>query len=152
MIDDRESLRDLPCVGVVVEHFRSVAEDAGFDEQVFRTDVELRLRMAGICVLENFRPSWLYLNANVLHRERDRAAAFSISLELKQEVILQSRIRSDPRNLPEDALAGATMFAPTWSVGAAGFGTVADVRDAVRDLVDKFANDWLAANPLNGKT
>ena len=47
---------------------------------------------------------------------------------------------------------GVTMFAPTWSVGAAGFGTVADVRDAVRDLVDKFANDWLAANPLNGKT
>ena len=151
IVDKRESLRDLPGVGVVVEHFRSEAEDAGFDQQVFRTDVELRLRMAGVRVLENLRPSWLYLNANVLHRERNLADAFNISLELNQEVILQSRIGSDPRNLPED-LASATMFAPTWMTGKAGFGTVADVRDAVRDLVDKFANDWLAANPLNGKT
>ena len=138
------SLKDLPGVRVVVEHFRSGAEDAGFDSQAFQTDVELKLRMAGIKVTKDPDFPELYLNVNALHRERNRNHAYGISLNLIQPVRLQSQLRSDPEKTAED------IWAITWTTGLLGFGVVADARAAVKDLVDRFVNDWLEVNPLQG--
>lgn len=144
-----QSLKDLAGVIVVVEDFRSAAEDAGFDRGTFQTDVELKLRIAGIRATDDIELPRLYLNVNVLHRERNRNGPYNTSLELIQGVLLRSQLRSEPEKTFEDALAMTTTYSTTWSAGSLGFGSVADVRDAVRDLVDMFANDWLSVNPLN---
>lgn len=150
-MNKRESLKTLPGVTVIVESFSREAADAGFDRHTFQTDVELKLRMAGISVLEteDLNPPELYVNVNVLRKGTNQLGAFSVRLALSQEAVLQSQVHSDRGN-SEDGLATATMFATTWSIGALGFGDVAYVRSAVRDLVDEFVNDWLAVNPLNG--
>ena len=145
-----DTLKDLPGVSVSVELFSSAAEDAGFDRRVFQTDVELKLRMAGIKAAEDADLPQLYLNVTTLHRERNRNAAYSILLELNQGVLLRSQLRSDPEKTFEDVLAMTTTFATTWFSGWLGIGSVTDARAAVRDLVDKFINDWLAVNPLRG--
>lgn len=149
-MDVRESLKALPGVRVVVEDFGSAAENAGFDKRAFQTDVELRLRMAGVRVLETKGNPLLYLNVNVLHRKAGEMGAFHITLELIQRAIIRSQLRSGGEGLSEDALANSTMGATTWTTGLTGFGAVADVRDATKNLVDEFANDWLAVNPPNG--
>lgn len=150
-MEDRNSLKDLPGVRVVVERFRSAAEQAGYDIRIFQTDVELKLRMAGIKVFESkdSRPPWLYLNVNTLHREIDGQRAYSCELELFQVAYLRSQLRSDPESASENALAASTVWASTWASGLLGFGSVANARDAVKNLVDEFINDWLAVNPLN---
>ena len=145
MMRQQQSLKGLPGVRVVVEEFRRAVEAAGFDSQTFQTDVELKLRMAGIKVAKDTDLPELYLNVNALHRERNTHHAYSISLRLIQPVLLQSQLRSDPEQSSEDAL-----FATTWTTGLLGLGTVADVRAALKDLVDEFVNDWLAVNPLKG--
>lgn len=147
-MNGRDTLKDLPCVEVVVQ-FRSRAGEAGFSEQPFQTDVELKLRMAGIRVATGDVGSpWLYVNVNALHRETDRLGAYSVSLELIQHALLRSQLGSDVSS-SEHALAKITTRATTWSARVLGFGDVADARDAVRDLVNDFVNDWLAVNPPN---
>ena len=149
----RDSLKDLPGVAVMVERFRTEAEQAGFDRRTFQTDVELKLRMTGIRVLEteDHGSPLLYLNVNAMHSEPNRRAPYSISLELIQDVVLQRQTPSTPEDSSEDVLEKRTTFATTWSSEVLGLGTVANARDASKDLVDTFANDWLAVNPLNGK-
>jgi len=142
----RDSLKGLPGVRVIVETFSSAAEGAGFDHRTFQTDVELKLRMAGIIATEDIFFPMLYLNVNALHRERDRNGAYNTSLELVQRVRLESQLHSDRERSSEEA--SATVAATTWSTESVGVGSVTDARAAVRDLVDKFINDWLAVNPL----
>ena len=146
-MDQRDSLKALPGVKVVIEDFERGA-DAGFDAQAFKTDVELKLRMAGISVLEDHRLPWLYVNVTVLHRKAGQRAAFSVSLQLLQEAIVRSQLHSNLESSSDSALKSATQLTPTWDSGVVGFGAVADVRAVAKDLVDKFANDWLAVNPL----
>lgn len=149
-MQQRDSLKGLPGVTVMVEGFRSAMEDAGFDRLTFQTDVELKLRMAGIKTTEDLDFPLLYLNVNAMHLEQNRRSAFGISLDLFQRVLLRSQLRSHPKKTFEDAQAMPATFATTWSNGSLGFGSVADARDSVRDLVDIFVNDWLAVNPQNG--
>ena len=152
----RDSLKDLPGVEVVVEHFSDAAGQAGFDRQAFQTDVELKLRMVGIRVFETDDQAdrivrtghgvpQLYVNVNAFHRKRGQSEPYSISLELIQDVLLRHQSPSSSEGSPE-----ASTFATTWSSRVLGLGTVARVRDVCKDLVDQFANDWLAVNPLNG--
>ena len=133
MIKDRESLKGLPRVLVVVEHFGNRAEDAGFDRQTFQTDVELKLRMAGIKVTEDPDVPRLYVNVNALHRKRNKIDGYSITLGLIQGVLLESQVKT---------------LGTTWLTGVVGIGTVDDVRTSVKNLIDMFVNDWLAANPI----
>lgn len=147
-MQQRESLKNLPGVRVLVEGFRNHAEDAGFDKQTFQTDVELKLRLAGIKVAEHLDWPWLYVNVNALHRERNRNSAYSISLELYQRVLLVSQVGSDPGKSSEGALVSSGTEATTWDRGWLGVGGVDDVRTAVKNLIDTFINDWLAVNPL----
>ena len=148
---ERESLKGLPGVRVVVERFRSSAESAGFDRQIFQTDVELRLRMAGIAASEDSDWPVLYLNVNALDRKENERGGYSIGLELIQPVLLCSQLRSDLTKTLEDAMKIATIAATTWTSGSLGFGSIVSVRDAVKDAVDRFINDWLAVNPIDGK-
>ena len=137
---ENDTLKGISGMWVLVEGFGEDDKRAGFNEQTFQTDVELKLRLAGIKVLA--KKEWfdepgapfLYLNVNPLHDQQGEHAAYSIDLALKQEVCL---VRNP----------GRCVLAPTWSVGAVGRGDLQHVRDSAKDLVDQFINAWLSVNP-----
>ena len=140
---ERATLAGLTGVRVVVEGMNLDAEKDGLAESTLQTDVELKLRQAGIRVLtreEGFAdPGFphLYLNVGTL-RIRTGFYVYCIRLELKQRVVLI-------RNL------AITSLGVTWQargiVGSVGADRLHTVRDDVRDQVDQFLNAYLAANP-----
>lgn len=99
-----------------------------------QTDVELRLRTAGIPVM-NGMPS---LNVNVFAYNRDNeCSAAYIEVELTERASLQ-------RDPSLSVLATTWHHTGLYTLGPDG---VNGLRGEVKDLVDQFANDYLAANP-----
>jgi len=138
---ERASLRGLKGVSVLIDEMSSpAAKGAGLDEVTFRTDVELKLRLAGIRVLTKSEvlsePGRPQLHIRIV---ATGTLAFSIDCELIQDVLLNR----DPKfSIP----------APTWAraevgnaSGAKAFAQYA--RDGVKDLTDQFINAYLAVNP-----
>lgn len=140
---NREILAGLQGVHVLVEDFRPEEEKYGFNKQQYKTDVELRLRQYGVKVLskkEQLQVSGhpcLYINVNPLIDEKVGDAAVSILVKLNEVVLLE-------RN------PSISTVATTWEKGMIlllGLKKLDSVRDSVRNLVDMFINDYLAANP-----
>jgi len=140
----RSSLRGLQGVEVLVEYIDQEVERDGSVWGQVQTDVELRLRKAGIRVRTKEEsgatsgyPS-LYISINA-HRFSDRPVyAYNLTVELHQAVWLARD--------PSIKAYGAT----TWSVGgieSVGQGKVRQVREHVIDFIDQFINAYLAVNP-----
>ena len=136
----RRTLKGLVGVHVIVEGFSEEQERAGFSKATFQTDVELKLRLAGIRVLssnESFDALGspvLHLVVTAIHVRAGAMDAFSVGLELFQDVRL---VRT--RELFRGAI--------TWSVGTVGHGDISFVRQAVTDELNLFINAWLSVNP-----
>src|ERR1700686_187081 len=87
---ERDSLKGLTGVYVLIEDLPNDATQAGLTTDTFRTDVELRLRRSGIKVLgreELFRTPGeprLYSNVNVLC-DRSGICAYSVSVSFQQD-------------------------------------------------------------------
>jgi hypothetical protein len=139
----RATLVGLPGVYVLVETVADEAQRDGLDTLQVRTDVEVKLRQAGIRVLS--KEEWLstagapYLYVNIQTAKNNlRLYAVSVSIDLRQDVTL----------VREPSLR---RLVATWStpgvLGTVGSHKLATVRDDVRDLVDQFINAYLAANP-----
>lgn len=141
---DEKSLQGIQGLYVLIEPLTSEVERAGLHITDIRTDVELKLQLAGIYVLTEEESSkkagspYLYVNANVmLSRESQGVFHYSISCELDQVVTLTR----DPSIIT---------FASTWNVGGVGLvgaNRLPDIRATVRDLVDQFINAYLSVNP-----
>jgi hypothetical protein len=141
---ERATLAGLTGVGVRVEPMDPDAEKDGLTTSTLQTDVELKLRQAGIRVLtatEMFGvPGYPYLYLRVATGKVDELGvlAYEIELHLIQEVRL-------PRN------PAITSWAATWratgKIGTIGSRQLPSVREYVRDIVDQFINAYLAANP-----
>jgi hypothetical protein len=138
----RESLRGLKGLEVVVEVIEPQAERLGLTRAQVQTDVELRLRKAGIRVLteeEAERQGSTYLYINITASEaRDVPGLYSylIDLSFRQRVILErdQSIRT---------------IAATWNIaskGVVGANKLRNLREIVADYIDEFINDYLAAN------
>src|SRR5207302_10274322 len=106
------------------------------------TDVELKLRQAGITVLP--RQEWLstaaapFLYVNVQAIKNTNFYAFSVEVQLRQRVTLVH----DPA-----VLILATTWSATGVIGTVGSKKLSSLRETVRDLTDQFINAYLAANP-----
>ncbi len=144
---ERKTLVGLGGVQVAIGEIGPEAERKGFARSTIQTDVELRLRQAGIPVLSKAQstatPGSPLLSVVVGvdvpdSRSSSGLCAWAVQVQLYQEVTL-GRDR------------GVATSAPTWE-GTRGFGTVgekrlSDLRGVVRDKVDEFINAYLAANP-----
>jgi hypothetical protein len=125
---------------VLVEYQKPEVERVGLTEAAIQADAELKLRLAGIRVLtRNESDATLYLDAQVYHTEL-AVWGYEVSVEVLQDVQL---IRD-----PAIVIPGAT----TWELGSVGgAGRPANipemVRNALKDLVDRFINAYLAMNP-----
>ena len=80
---------------------------------------------------------YLYLKLDALRNERNGVYSYSYRLELNQTVLLER----DPQ---------FGMLATTWlkaNMGLAGSAVAASaIREAIGDTVDRFCNDFVAAN------
>ncbi len=136
------SLRKLAGVRLVIEDLDKDTKTI-ISERQLQTDIELRLRRNGIRVLseEEWLKSpgnpYLYLNLDVVRSETTGVYSYSYRLELNQTVLLER----DPQ---------FSMLAITWLKSNGGYAgsTVAAsaIRGAIGDTVDRFCNDFLAAN------
>jgi hypothetical protein len=127
------SLAGITTLCVVIEDLPPGAVRLGLTKDTLQTDVELKLRLAGMRVIASNQEA-LYVNVNTTAD----SAAVNASIEVLQPMAL---VRA-----PRIVLGAAT----TWSIGKlATFHTAGQVRDLVKDEVDTFLNDWLTVNPKN---
>ena len=135
----RSSLKGLNGVYVTVEDLQPDAEKAGLTKSSIQTDVELKLRMAGIPVLKGSRTPFLYvaLNSIELSQFGEGIVAYNINVELNQDVYLAR----DPN---------VHSVASTWSTGFTGIIRLDNIqllRDHDKDKVDDFISAYLSVNP-----
>lgn len=141
--DERAALRGLEGVGVVIENVGEEARDAGLRQEAIRNDVELRLRSAGIPILEPARrfevsgAPYLYVNVNAIGLEEIDHFVYNIEVALNEYVNLVRH-------------PGMQLTAASWKVpdvlGVIHEDDLRDLREDIKDFVDQFANDYLAAN------
>ena len=138
----RKSLKGILGVWVVIEPLDPDAERTELSRNAIQTDVELRLRMAGIAILPGDKTlAWmrggpaLYI---VVHtHKRGELYAFSYSIGLYQRV----KLDREPQ---------ISLFASTWGgegLGSVGSANLSQIRNRIKDAVDKFINAWLSVNP-----
>ncbi len=149
---EKESLKGLSGLGVLV----NVIEDSpnlerdGLTKDQIQTDVELRLRRARMPVLtvEEVKelPRRPILLVTLIANRSDALSkllgenfySFSIQIDCKQAARLNGMLN------------GRVLLVTTWSNGAVGMTSrrnIRSIRDSISDYVDKFLNDYLAANP-----
>ena len=139
----RKTLAGVKGVCVAVEPIKEDAERDGLGRDQVNTDVELKLRQAGVTVLTQEQALssagavYLHVNVHTLKSTQGDLYAYDVHLEVHQPV----RLIRDPT---------VAALAATWSVGSlglAGAERLRSVRDIVRDQTDQFINAYLAANP-----
>jgi hypothetical protein len=139
----RETLRGLLGVWVVVEKLPAELEQAGLTQGQVQADAENRLRKAGIAILTQDEcwqtpgMPWLYITVALLKASATTYAA-TIGAVLNQEVMLT-------RN-PQIKAFGATWDAGV-HLGAIGTESLPTVRDSVGSLVEQFIVSYQAVNP-----
>jgi hypothetical protein len=149
---EKESLKGLSGVYVflnLTEDSPSLEKD-GLTETQIRTDVEIRLRKAGIRVLtiEEAKelPRRPALSVTLLASKSEALTkvlgeniyAFTIQIDFKQTATLYHSTDSK------------VFLVTTWSNSAVGMTSkrnIRTIREGIGDYVDKFINDYLAANP-----
>ena len=152
----RESLRGLKQLCVVVEDLGSDIQNDGLDRSAVQTDVEVKLRLAGIQVVTCQEASktpggpLLVVNINSMLAKDLGLYAVNVELSFEQTVLLEHlEFRQDAH--VETNPDVWRIFATTWidsgllTVGKTRVSQA--VRDSIRDKVDKFINDYLAVNP-----
>lgn len=139
----RLSLKGLNVILVGVAELSPKIRNLEITDEVIKTDVEVRLRKAGIRVFtsqdkdiyEKYEKSGRPILQVSMYRVGDeRGFSDRIEVQLYQDVIL-ARDKTNIR-------------ACTWSYGYAGGNqTARSLRDALGDAIDHFINDYLAVNP-----
>ena len=142
--DGKEVLQGLEGVFVLVRDIRQEAEKYGLTKKALQTDTELQLRRYGIkvltleeCVSTPGQP-FLCINVILSLEEGVPLAGAAINVELRETVLLLR----EPKRI--------CYSVSTWSktgVWGVGLSRIKDLRESVKDLVNEFINDYLAANP-----
>jgi hypothetical protein len=130
----RATLEGIRAVTVVMEPLERAVEQAGLTTAQVQTDVELRLRKAGIRV-DSSATAYLYVNVNVM--ESNGGFAANVDVQLNQRAVLI-----------ENSL---TATVATWSCGAILM-TSAEraskfIPESLGELVDRFLAAYLSVNP-----
>ena len=138
---EKESLKGIKALRVVVEDLKPEIENDGLLKRTIQTDVELKLRLAGIKVIDNSDlnegNSFIYVNANILKSSNNNFYTYNISVNLKQDVFLA-------RN---NKLCFGVITWNSQSIGLIDKGELPEIRQDIKDHMDVFINDYLEMNP-----
>jgi hypothetical protein len=134
---NRRSFRDVKTFQILVEPLPPKVEQAGLTASAIQADVELKLRQAGIKIADPKAETLVLLYVSVQFWEDSPVALwpYTISVEVLQDVLLA-----------RDTSILVT-YAPTWSthiIGGVKPARARDVRDLIKDQVDRFINAYLA--------
>ncbi len=144
LLDEARILVGVKGIYVTITDLNEDTKSAGLTKEQLKTDVELKLRLAAIEV--NSQPEWrsskhegLFVVTIATDTDDDSPSiAYTVAVELSQ----LSKLPRRPY---------ARVFAPTWGTGTVGTCPKnefpQEARKHVKDLVDKFINDYLTANP-----
>jgi hypothetical protein len=130
---ERASLTGLTTISVVVEALAPVAEKNGLTTAALQTDVERRLRQAGINVTPD-ADAYLYVHITVADPGPSLPLPYSVDVSLMQEVTL-------PRGLK----TRTPLQCPTWSLNRLGMSSADRVRTPVTDRVTEFVDQFIRA-------
>jgi hypothetical protein len=155
-------------ISVLIERLPEGLEERGtLTAAQLQTDVELRLRHAGIQVIEplaegekltkdnieRLNPAYLYINVNLLPLS-DATFVYNVAVSLKQTLLVGRQLetlKADDKAVILRAYfsnSDKSVTGATWDKGVLGKSRqLQSVRDDVRDCVDAFINDYLAMNP-----
>lgn len=138
---ERATLAGLGGVHVIVEDLHDDLKRGGLSETILRTDVELRLRSVGIRVMTETEhlavryAAFVHVAVAGLQAQPLAGYVATVNVSLMQHV----RLERDQ---------SIRILAATWSATELVTGPSTEIiRRSVRDLVDGFANAYLAANP-----
>jgi len=132
----RATLKGVTIVEVVVEAMDPVAEQDGLTRSQLQTDVELRLRQAGITVGPTLT-GHLYVNVDTMKSNHGQTYAYNVVVQYMQQVVLAR----DPKT---------SIFTPTWETGGVSMiaaSRLHEVRQDVANYVDQFIKAHLEQNP-----
>lgn len=138
--DERKSLAGITGMNVIVEIIQGDLLEAGLSKEQLKTDVELKLRHAGIKVDSQFSP-FVYVRIDCSLPKsasgQDMGYIAVAKIQFKQGVYIPGKFD--------------LMYAPTWESSITIWGPKSnyqdDARKRVGDLIDQFINDYLAVNP-----
>lgn len=136
-LSDRSLLEGIN-ISVWVGDLKPEIEKLGLTKQALQTDVELQFRKYGIRVFKVEHVYGSHLSINVIAVPQE--SGFVVYSFLVQFIDLVIPVRN-----PRIALS-----APVWQTGVAGtvgIENIRQIREEVKDYVNKFINDYLAANP-----
>jgi hypothetical protein len=141
--DDPMKLRGLTRLYVFVPPLRDDFEKQGLRVSI-QTDAELRLRQAGVAVVNATRATndVPYLEIQVTSTERRSDVGGLIAYQV--QAFLHEPVRV------QRAHGSISMIAITWESNVftgSLFSDIAALRAHVRDRIDEFINGYLAANP-----
>lgn len=144
---ERKSLKGLS--GIEVEVYLDDPKVAEALKGKIQTDVELRLRKAGVRVVEHSaipegQPS-LQITINLLADDGAPKYVFVSSVRLRQFVVTSA-------DFDRPVSQRNYLKVVTWgveSLGTVGRSKIETIRDTVNDEVDMFINAYLSQNPKN---
>jgi hypothetical protein len=143
--DQKENLRGLKAVKVVVEPISSDIERLGLTKNQIQSNVETQIRRAGIKVVNIYQPpamTALYINVRaIIPTQAKSIIVYGINVMVFEYTYLKRDIGSvgDLREVR----------AADWLNGTVGFTGVRNIRDIYKKLelqVDQFISDYLAVN------
>ena len=135
----RNTLKGITTISVLAGPTSLEAENDGLVRDQIQTDVELRLRQAGITVNSNVPPNPLEMLVVYVQTRKNRLGAYAYAVNVEFWQLVCVRAQTDKCTL-----------APTWSVSGIGLesaSSLRDVRRVVADYVDQFINAYLEQNP-----
>jgi hypothetical protein len=145
VFDQREVLRGLKGLKVIVESIPPDIERLGLTKKDVQSDVETRLRQAGIKIYPDFRPpamTALYVNIHVLNPPTARnVVVYSINTMLFENSYLK-RDAGSVGDLKEVRAADWTRA----MVGILPTANIRDIRKKLDEELSKFFADYFAMN------
>lgn len=150
----RRSLKGLKGVYVLPVTLGGEVEElkkVGLSTETIRTDVELKLRMAGINVIS--KKEDLYKTSGMPQLSVSIVDAVTVSIPPKTGIAFHIDVTLSQSAFLTD---GQLTLATTWSQGLIGLGStdeniVTQIRNFVKDISDRFINAYLSVNPKGGK-
>jgi len=141
--NDKEALRGIKSIGVVIKGLSRKVTKLGITRDKLRTDVELKLRMAGINVVTreelHTNPEMPFLEVTIILGYSKPTFVYAVLVGLYERV----RLERDPKII--------SYAMPWWRIikqehiGEGGMER--SVRDTLKYLIDEFTKDYLAVNP-----
>ena len=150
IFEDADALKGIKSFEIKISDLSSDAIKEGLTAGKLKTDVEVKLRVAGIRVVNFGDKSTLTpdsIPTNMLHVDIDALKHKELGL---YAIAIQIRVL-DIVTFERQGKKYTAIATPIWYVGTLGLlgsnNFVDDTRDAAKDLIDQLINDYLKANP-----